>query len=96
MRLLLDTHIVLALLQQGDAPLSPGILGLLRDPASSPRGSAATLWEIAIKSSLGKLQVDGMFRTDDPEGFAMAVHGLLDVAVDLSDPGEIRLGKPAN
>jgi len=47
-------------------------------------------------ADLGKLQVDGMFRTDDPEGFAMAVHGLLDVAVDLSDPGEIRLGKPAN
>jgi transmembrane sensor len=44
-------------------------------------------------ADLGKLQVDGMFRTDDPEGFAMAVHGLLDVAVDLSDPGEIRLGK---
>ena len=57
MRLLLDTHIVLALLQQGDAPLSPGILGLLRDPASSLRGSVATLWEIAIKHRLGKLRL---------------------------------------
>ncbi len=57
MRLLLDTHIVLALLQQGDAPLSANTLSLLSDPASALRGSVATLWEIAIKHRLGKLRL---------------------------------------
>lgn len=57
MRLLLDTHIVLALLQQGDAPLSANTLRMLRDPASALRGSVATLWEIAIKHRLGKLRL---------------------------------------
>jgi PIN domain nuclease of toxin-antitoxin system len=55
--LLLDTHIVLALLQQGDAPLSANTLSLLSDPASALRGSVATLWEIAIKHRLGKLRL---------------------------------------
>ncbi len=57
MRLLLDTHVVLALLQQGDAPLPPGTASLLRDPASSLWASVATLWEIAIKHRIGKLRL---------------------------------------
>jgi len=37
---------------------------------------------------------DGVFRTDDPEGFAKAVEVSLSVPVDLSDPTQIRIGKP--
>ena len=37
---------------------------------------------------------DGVFRTDDPEGFAKAVEVSLSVPVDLSDPAQIRIGKP--
>ncbi len=37
---------------------------------------------------------DGVFRTDDPEGFAKAVEVSLGVPIDLSDPAEIRIGKP--
>lgn len=37
---------------------------------------------------------DGVFRTDDPEGFAKAVEVGLGVTVDLSDPTQIRIGTP--
>ena len=37
---------------------------------------------------------DGVFRTDDPEGFAKAVEVSLSVPVDLSDPTQIRIGTP--
>lgn len=37
-------------------------------------------------------QLDGVFRTDDPDGFARAVHIALGVPVDLSDPAQIRIG----
>lgn len=36
---------------------------------------------------------DGVFRTDDPEGFAQAVEVSLGVPVDLSDPAQIRIGR---
>jgi transmembrane sensor len=36
--------------------------------------------------------IDGVFRTDDPEGFAVAVHNLLGVPLDTADPRMIRLG----
>ncbi len=39
-------------------------------------------------------QFDGMFSTNDPEGFAIAVRSSLSVPVDLSQPGEIRVGRP--
>lgn len=41
-------------------------------------------------------QVDGVFRTDDPEGFAVAVHSLLGVPIDTRDPATIRLGTGRN
>ncbi|MBB5705935.1 FecR family protein [Sphingopyxis panaciterrulae] len=40
-------------------------------------------------------RLDGLFRTDDPEGFAQAVHITLGVPVDPSDPAQIRIGNPA-
>jgi PIN domain nuclease of toxin-antitoxin system len=53
---LIDTH-VLIWLDQKPERLSDHILGLLRDPRHVVYCSAVSLWEIAIKQSLGKLLV---------------------------------------
>ena len=69
MKLLLDTHV---LLWAAGAPerLASDIRALLDDPENQPIFSAASLWEIAIKKSLGR----GDFIVD-----ARALrHGLLD------------------
>jgi transmembrane sensor len=39
-------------------------------------------------------QFDGVFRTDDPAGFAKMVETSLQVPVDMSDPESIRIGHP--
>jgi PIN domain nuclease of toxin-antitoxin system len=57
MRLLLDTHILLALLEHRMAGLPAGVQALLRDPDNEHHLSAASLWEIAIKARLGKLRL---------------------------------------
>jgi PIN domain nuclease of toxin-antitoxin system len=58
MRLLLDTHIFLALLgSSGAANLPAAAVALLADDQAEPHLSAASLWEIAIKCRLGKLKL---------------------------------------
>ena len=53
MRLLLDTHLLLW--AAGPSPrLSSQARRLIEDPANEPLASAASLWEIAIKSMLGR------------------------------------------
>jgi PIN domain nuclease of toxin-antitoxin system len=54
MKLLLDTHIWLWWLAQPDR-LSPQAIELIRDLDNTCLFSAASAWEIAIKTSLGKL-----------------------------------------
>lgn len=44
--------------------------------------------------AIAGMQLDGVFRTDDPEGFARAVRVSLGVPVDLSNPAHIRIGLP--
>ena len=58
MKLLLDTHILLALIGRGASSLPESIALLLRDGGSEHHLSAASLWEIAIKSRLGKLKLE--------------------------------------
>lgn len=53
-RLLVDTHVLLWWLTDS-AALSPTARELLADPANEPLVSTASVWEIAIKRSLGKL-----------------------------------------
>lgn len=53
--LLVDTHALLWWLAD-DAELSDSARGAIADPRSMPVVSAASLWEIAIKRSLGKLR----------------------------------------
>ena len=57
MRLLLDTHIFLALIARSVANLPTGVGAVLSDPDAEHFLSAASLWEIAIKSRLGKLRL---------------------------------------
>jgi PIN domain nuclease of toxin-antitoxin system len=56
-RLLLDTHVLLALLTP-DQPLRPAYRRLLLDESSELFVSVASLWEIAIKVRSGKLDLD--------------------------------------
>jgi transmembrane sensor len=44
--------------------------------------------------ALGDEAFDGVFRTDDPQGFARMVHVSLGTPLDLSDPDQIYLGAP--
>ena len=54
MRLLLDTNILVALLREEDGRLGAAILALIVGP-DAKMVSVASLWEIAIKTRLGKL-----------------------------------------
>ena len=53
MRLLVDTHVMLWALAE-PARLGPEARALLEDPANEVLFSAASIWEIAIKASLGR------------------------------------------
>ncbi len=57
MRLLLDTHVLLAIVEPGSARLPDGVAAVLRDERNEHHLSAASLWEIAIKCRLGKLRL---------------------------------------
>jgi len=57
MKLLLDTHILLALVGHGVGSLPTAAAALLRDCGGEHHLSAASLWEIAIKCRLGKLKL---------------------------------------
>lgn len=65
MKLLLDTHLLLW--AAAGVGLSANAIGLLSDPDNELHFSAASIWEIAIKSSLGRLEFDldaGVFRRE--------------------------------
>jgi PIN domain nuclease of toxin-antitoxin system len=59
MRLLLDTHIVLSIVNERTADLPAELRGVLADSDSEFYVSVASLWEIAIKWRLGKLKFLG-------------------------------------
>jgi PIN domain nuclease of toxin-antitoxin system len=69
-RLLVDTHVVLWWLAD-DPALSPTARDAIADPTNEPLVSAASVWEIAIKRSLGKLTTpDDLPDRIAAEGFA--------------------------
>ncbi len=55
MRLLLDTHLVLAIVNEEPNRLHASFRQMIMDPGNSFVASVASLWEIAIKHRLGKL-----------------------------------------
>jgi PIN domain nuclease of toxin-antitoxin system len=57
MKLLLDTHVLLALIGRGASSLPATVAALLRDGGNEHHLSAGSLWEIAIKCRLGKLKL---------------------------------------
>jgi len=65
-RLLLDTHSFLWFIG-GGANLSPKARALIEDANNQPFLSMASLWEMAIKLSIGKLSLGQPFETLIPE-----------------------------
>ncbi len=55
MRLLLDTHLLVWWFV--DRRISRRATELIRDPANQLYASAASVWEVAIKAALGKIEV---------------------------------------
>ena len=80
MKLLLDTHAALWWLSD-DERLGSSSAKLIADPSSQVLLSAAVVWEVAIKRSLGKLEA--------PEDFAQTLLGAgaqaLAVSVEHAD-----------
>lgn len=66
MRLLLDTHTFLWAVSDPDR-LSPQAAELIADEANEVRLSVASVWEIAIKYSLGKLKLPSSPATFVPQ-----------------------------
>lgn len=60
MNFLLDTHALLWFIA-GSANLSASARGLIEDAANEKFVSAASIWEIAIKVSIGKLALSASF-----------------------------------
>lgn len=57
MRLLLDTHVLLRALTEPDQ-LSTATVSALEDGSNTVFVSAVTIWEVAIKAGLGKVEAD--------------------------------------
>jgi PIN domain nuclease of toxin-antitoxin system len=57
MRLLLDTNILLAVIHERVDSLGRQLIGALRAPTAELHVSVASLWELAIKVRLGKLEL---------------------------------------
>lgn len=74
-RLLVDTHVLLWWLTD-DRNLSEPAREQIADPANEPLVSVASLWEIAIKRSLGKLAApDDLPGRIETEGFSWLALG---------------------
>ena len=81
MRLLLDTHAFLWFIM-GSANLSVNARALIENPANERLLSVASLWEIAIKTSLGKLALSSPFGDLIPEQLSLNGIDLLQIKVD--------------
>lgn len=58
MKLLLDSHIAIALAEKSLARYGSAVEAMVQSPANESFVSAASLWEIAIKYRLGKLKLN--------------------------------------
>lgn len=78
MRYLLDTHVLLWLMHDPHL-LPPQVLETLKRPDVCSNASLASLWEVAIKNSLGKLDLPADFDVLFPGSLHAAKIDLLDV-----------------
>ena len=81
MRLLIDTQLVMKLLGQTLPKENREIARYLADPSATAFVSVASLWEIAIKSRLGKLSL--AIPLDDVAAFLKAI-GLSLLSIEAS------------
>lgn len=81
MNILLDTHAFLWFVQD-DPKLSAAARALIENSESRPFLSIASLWEIAIKISLGKLQLTQPYEEFVPQQLAMNGIGILNVTIE--------------
>ncbi len=82
-RVLIDTHVLLWWLAD-DPSLSPLARETIADPATMPLVSTASVWEIAIKSSLGTLTAP------DELPDAIAAAGFTSLPVAAAHAWEVR------
>ena len=80
MRLLLDTHAFLWWIND-DPALSRRARAAMGDPANECLLSMASAWEMAIKISLGKLELEGSLERFLPE--QIATNGFAMLPIDL-------------
>ena len=83
MRLLLDTHVLLWALSE-PARIPDPVAQALVDPGNEVVVSAATVWEIAIKQSLGKLQLPGPVEVWLFDAMAQTGLGWIDVSPEVA------------
>jgi PIN domain nuclease of toxin-antitoxin system len=81
LRFLLDTHSLLWFLA-GDSNLSERVRRVIENPEHDILASIASLWEIAIKHSLGKLQLAHPFEELFPHHLAVNSIALLAIRLD--------------
>jgi PIN domain nuclease of toxin-antitoxin system len=81
MNLLLDTHTFLWFVAD-DQRLSEAARALIEADDSQPFLSIASVWEMAIKVSLGKLKLDEPFEEFIPQQLAMNGIGILNISLE--------------
>ena len=81
MKLLLDTHIFLWFIM-GSSTLSTHARDLIEDGANEKFLSVVSLWEIAIKYSLGKLSLSAPFDELIPQQLSLNGFELLNIKID--------------
>lgn len=85
MRLLLDTHAFLWFIE-GSTRLTPRARELIEEPGNESVLSVASLWEMAIKANLGRLELGMSFEDlhrDHIEGNAIEVLGIQPPHLDI-------------
>lgn len=72
MQLLVDTNVALWSLTKS-RQLNKAMVDLLGDPQNDPWISVASVWEVAIKTTSGRLQFDSLGFLDAAKGFPFTV-----------------------
>jgi len=80
MRLLLDTHSFLWFIN-GSPQISTSARTLIEDASNQPFLSVASLWEMAIKVSIGKLSLGQPFETLIPQQLSLNGIALLGITI---------------
>jgi len=81
MNILLDTHAFLWFVDDNPRLSQPARV-LIESEDSQPFLSTASLWEIAIKISLGKLTLNQPYETFIPQHLALNGIGILNISMD--------------